>query len=73
MDLKLEVAMYDSMTDTEDLIESLQGRIYCFTCIPLEERDELSKKLYEVRSKLMDYSNRLGESLVVMGAFEKES
>lgn len=70
MDLKREVKLYDSMTDAEDLIESLQSRIYCFTTIPLEKRDELSRKLYEVRMELVDYSNKLGESLVVMGAFD---
>ena len=70
MDWKLEVAMYDSMNNAMDEIESLQGRIYCFTTIPLEKRDELSQKLYEVRSELLDYSNKLGSSLVVMGAFD---
>ena len=69
VDLKQEIKLYDSMTDTENLIESLQGRIYCFTTIPLEKRDELSRKLYEVRMELLDYLNKLGESLIVMGAF----
>lgn len=70
MDLTLEVATYDNMVETEDLIETIQGRIYGYTVIPLEKRDELSQKLYEVRSTLLDYSNKLGESLVVMGAFD---
>jgi len=70
MNLKSEVALYDSMVETEDLIENIQGRIYGFTTIPLEERDELSRKLYEIRMKLVDYSNALGESLVIMEAFD---
>lgn len=70
MDLKAEVSMYDNMTETEDLIESIQGRVYGFTCIPLEKRDELSRKLYDIRMELLDYSNSLGSSLVVMGAFD---
>ena len=70
MDLKLEIAMYDDMDKTVDDIESLQGRIYCFTTIPLEKRDELSKKLHEVRMELLDYTNNLGSSLITMGAFD---
>lgn len=70
MDLEKEVALYDAMTDVEDQIESLQTRIYDFGIIPIEVRDELSKQLYEVRMRLLDYSNDLGGSLVVMGAFD---
>jgi len=70
MDFGKEIALYDNMTETEDLIETIQGRIYGFENIPIEKRDELSRKLYEVRSELVDYSNQLGESLVVMGAFD---
>ena len=70
MKLTEEIQLYDNMTETEDLIESIQGRVYGFTTIPLEERDQISKLLYEVRMKLIDHSNKLGESLVVMGAFD---
>ena len=70
MDLKLEVNTYENMRDTEDLIESIQGRIYCYSIIPLEKRDELSKKLYEIRMELNDYSNKLGDLLEAKGAFD---
>ena len=70
MDWKLEVKMYDEMDKTLDEIEKLQSRIYGFTCIPLDERDYLSRELFKVRSKLLDHANKLGESLVVMGAFD---
>lgn len=69
MDFGKEIALYDNMTEMEDLIETIQGRIYGFENIPIEKRDELSRKLYEVLSELVDYSNQLGESLAVMEAF----
>lgn len=70
MNLATEVEMYDCMVKTEDLIEQLQGRIYGYNTIPIGVRDELSRKLYEVRMTLLDYSNQLGSSLVTMGAFD---
>ena len=70
MNMNKEVQLYDNMIETEDLIESIQGRVYGFTTIPLEERDQISKLLYEARMRLVDHSNRLGSSLVVMGAFD---
>lgn len=51
-----EVATYISMRATELLIEQIQRRIYCYVNIPLEKRDELSLKLYEIRKELKKYS-----------------
>lgn len=41
-----------SMLSSMDHIEMIQGRIYCYDIIPLEKRDELSNKLFEVRKEL---------------------
>lgn len=59
-----EVATYISMRDTELLIEQIQGRIYCYDNIPLEKRDELSLKLYEIRKELKKYSEEQYEECI---------
>ena len=51
-----EMTTYISMRATDILIERIQGRIYCYDNIPLEKRDELSLKLYEIRKELKKYS-----------------
>lgn len=67
---ELEVMEYESMTKTCDAIKNLQGRIYCYTDIPLEVRDELSVKLYEVRTKIHEYAKKRGKRLTEMGLLD---
>lgn len=48
-----------SMLSSMDLIEMIQGRIYCYDIIPLEKRDELSNKLFEVRKELEKFYEKI--------------